>query len=174
MTSFHAIHAHYSRIICVPRFPLLFVTKFPHNVRVPNARIQTHAHTYTHTYTQTHTHTTPPLFTHTHTHTHNTHMKKKILSFFSRFVQEILKGMICAMSHDISLMSHVVAGLQEVEGCGHVMVPVRPNLVDEVWDGRPHQPTHPVIILPLKYTGESGREFWSCGGFNFVFFKGCP
>ena len=36
------------------------------------------------------------------------------------------------------------------------LVPVTPNLVDELWgDEQPPRPSNPIMVHPLKYTGQS-------------------
>ena len=50
--------------------------------------------------------------------------------------------------------------LQALESSGQELVAVSVNMVDVVWGSdRPSPPCNPLLILPLKYSGE-GVEGW--------------
>ena len=45
-----------------------------------------------------------------------------------------------------------------IQGKGHVLVPINPNMVDTVWENRPVPPKKNIYHLPSKYTGKNSRK----------------
>uniref|UniRef100_A0AAY4DW09 Xaa-Pro aminopeptidase 1 n=1 Tax=Denticeps clupeoides TaxID=299321 RepID=A0AAY4DW09_9TELE len=43
-------------------------------------------------------------------------------------------------------------------GAGHSLVAVQDNLIDAIWDGRPHRPSTQLITLGLRYTGLTWQD----------------
>ncbi|XP_067393153.1 xaa-Pro aminopeptidase 1 isoform X2 [Emydura macquarii macquarii] len=45
-----------------------------------------------------------------------------------------------------------------LKGAGHVLVPVKENLIDAIWVDRPQRPCKPLMTLDLSYTGLGWKE----------------
>lgn len=66
-----------------------------------------------------------------------------------RYVASQMEGMV------LTLMMFLLLLLQALESSGQELVAVSVNLVDVVWGSdRPSPPCNPLLILPLKYSGE--------------------
>ena len=74
------------------------------------------------------------------------------LTAFSESTQSLFRFTLLHTSPSLSELHKKYA--EAVECSGQILVPVSVNLVDLVWDDRPPPPCNPVVVLPLKYTGQ--------------------
>lgn len=75
---------------------------------------------------------------------------------------ELLANPGSSVGIDPSLCSYgeykALAATLEKYDLGDALVPVRPNLIDLIWEDRPKQSETPVKILPLQFTGKRFQD----------------
>lgn len=52
---------------------------------------------------------------------------------------------------------------------GHVLVPVKDNLIDAIWADRPPRPCKPLMTLDLSFTGKRNLIMFADTALNMVF-----
>lgn len=52
---------------------------------------------------------------------------------------------------------------------GHVLVPVKDNLIDAIWVDRPPRPSRPLMTLGFNFTGKRNPNMFVDTALNMVF-----
>jgi len=69
--------------------------------------------------------------------------------------QTFLSG--CRVGYDPTTMS-IARLLYEFKSEKFTLVPVKTNLVDQIWEDKPNLPLDPIVVHPLQFSGKSSME----------------